>query len=309
MQVTAGLFPGQGSQSVGMGQVFFKENDRAKEIFSQADQVLGFSLSTLCLEGPLEQLTLTENTQPAILTVSYICYELADLELKAAAGHSLGEYTALVAAKAISFDDAVTLVHKRGRYMQEAVPEGEGKMLAVMGPSEEEIRSVIEGMSERGTEIANLNSPGQTVVAGSASSIDTFANLMKEKGAKVIPLNVSAPFHCSLMHPAADRLATDLDAISFNDPVFPVYSNVNASATNSGEQARELLKQQVTSSVRWTDSMLSMIEAEGIEATIEFGSGGVLTKLLKRINKTPSRLEISDPQSLAATKTALSGNA
>ena len=308
MQGVAGLFPGQGSQSVGMGHEFLASNERAQELFAQADEALGFSLSKLCLEGPLEELTLTQNAQPAILAVSYVAFALADIPLAAAAGHSLGEYTALVAAGSLSFVDAVSLVHKRGRYMQEAVPAGAGKMLAVLGPSEEEIMQAISSLEENRTEIANLNSPGQTVVAGDSASIDQFAAHLKEQGVKAIPLNVSAPFHCSLMQSAADNLARDLDAITFADPRFPVYSNVTATATTTGETAKQLLKQQVTGSVRWTESMLNMIKEQDICCTVEFGSGSVLTKLQKRIAASVPRYEISDPATMQSTAEALAAS-
>lgn len=300
-----GLFPGQGSQSVGMGAEFINSNECARELFAQADQALRYPLTQICLNGPLETLTLTENAQPAILTASYVCFLLSGLSLDAAAGHSLGEYTALVSAKALSFTDAVTLVHKRGRYMQEAVPTGEGKMVAVMGPSEEEIQEVISGLNNGVVEIANLNSPGQTVVAGNTIGVESFSTIMSERGGKIIPLNVSAPFHCRLMKPAAERLALDLDAISFSDPVFPVYANVTARPITSGNDARELLKKQVCATVRWTDSMVAVLETEAISDAVEFGAGGVLTKLLKRINKNVNRHEVADPASLEKTKAAL----
>ena len=184
--------------------------------------------------------------------------------------------------------------------MQQAVPTGVGKMVAVMGPSEDEIRSVIESVSEGIKEIANLNSPGQTVVAGDVLGVDAFSVAMQAKGGKIIPLNVSAPFHCQLMAPAAEKLAIDLDAVSFKDPIFPIYSNVTAKAVTTGAQARELLKRQVCGSVRWTDSMRNAIEEQNITHAIEFGAGGVLSKLLKRINPETKRVELDSPQKFAA---------
>ena len=300
-----GLFPGQGSQSVGMGSEFFNSSESVKELFSEADKSLGFSLSELCFNGPIEELTLTKNAQPAILVTSFAAFQLAGLKLSAGAGHSLGEYTALVAAGVITFSDAVNLVHKRGSYMQEAVPAGEGAMVAVMGPSEEEISSVISQVESGVCEIANLNSPGQTVVAGSSAGIESFSEKMKEAGGKVIPLNVSAPFHCSLMQPAAEKLAADLDAITFNDPSFPIYANYSAEAVNAGDQARELLKKQVCGSVRWTDSIQKLFAEVTPTHTVEFGAGGVLSKLQKRIDKSATILQIDKPESLEKVKEAL----
>jgi [acyl-carrier-protein] S-malonyltransferase len=305
MTRVAGLFPGQGSQSVGMGAEFLETSDLARALFEQADQALGFNLSELCAQGPLERLTLTENAQPAILVVSYLCFKASGIELACGAGHSLGEYTALVAAGCLDFSDAVALVHKRGRYMQEAVPQGQGKMVAVMGPGEQEIRAVIGALEEGIVEIANLNCPGQTVVAGEAKAIDIFAEKMSAAGGKIIALNVSAPFHCSLMKPAADKLAKDLDAITFCPPKFSVYSNVSATPIAGAEEAREGLKKQVCSSVRWTESMLKMTQQEQVTHTVEFGAGGVLTKLMKRINSGVARVEVSNPASLAKAKEAL----
>ena len=290
----AGLFPGQGSQSVGMGSDFFSTHEIARELFSVADKALGYSLSKLCLEGPIEALTLTQNAQPAILTVSYICFCIAELKLNAAAGHSLGEYSALVAAQSIDFEDAVKLVHKRGRYMQEAVPSGSGKMVAVMGPSTEEILAAIKTIKSGVAEIANLNSPGQIVVAGDVVGIDAFSAEISKGGGKVIPLQVSAPFHCSLMKPAADALAKDLDAINIRDPQFPIYANFTAKPVTTASGIRQCLKDQVCGSVRWTESIQNLIAEQQITHTVEFGPGGVLTKLLKRINKDPARFEIFD---------------
>ena len=294
MEKIAGLFPGQGSQAVGMGKDFYEASGDAKKLFNDADEILGFKLSELCFNGPIETLTLTENVQPAILTVSYIAYVLKNTELTACAGHSLGEYTALIAAGVLNFSDAVSLVHKRGKFMQEAVKEGEGKMVAVLGPSEEEINEVINSFDEGIKEIANLNSPGQIVVSGDNTGVDKFSEIMKSRGGKVIPLNVSAPFHCSLMKPAEVKLSAELDKTEFSDPKIPIYSNVTAKKISSGDEARELLKQQVCSSVRWTDSMVNMVEEQNISTVMEFGQGGVLSKLMKRINKGINRIEVAD---------------
>ncbi|MCL4138062.1 UNVERIFIED_CONTAM: hypothetical protein GTU68_040156 [Idotea baltica] len=301
MSKLIGLFPGQGSQSVGMGQAIAENSDLAKDIFAIADKALGFSIQELCFNGPIEDLTLTQNAQPAILTVSHICYALAKVPLVAAAGHSLGEFSALVASGSIKFEDAVSLVHKRGCYMQEAVAAGEGAMAAVMGTEEAEIAKAIEQV-EGIVEIANLNCPGQTVVSGASAAVADLSTILQDAGAKVIPLNVSAPFHSSLMQPAAERLEADLAATTFSDPTFPVYANVNALAVTSGDEARKLLVKQVTGSVRWTESILNMIKAEQADTFVEFGNGSVLTKLLKRIDKTIERKNVDSIESAESLK-------
>jgi [acyl-carrier-protein] S-malonyltransferase len=298
---TAALFPGQGSQSIGMGKDLCENFSDARDIFNQADKALGFELSKLCFEGPIEKLTLTEHAQPAILVASYAAFKVAgSVQPTASAGHSLGEYTALVASESIAFEDAVCLVNKRGRYMQEAVQPGAGKMVAVLGPSEEEISDVISKVTAGVAEIANINCPGQIVVAGDVQGVDLFSALMSEQGAKIISLQVSAPFHCRLMKPAAEKLATDLDAITINASKFTVYSNVTASAHTDGDSIRELLKQQVCGSVRWSELMTNMIKEQGVTQSVEFGAGGVLSKLLKRIDNTLARKEVYDAKSVSA---------
>ncbi len=297
----AALFPGQGSQAVGMGKEFFESETLARQLFQAADDALGFKLTDICFNGPIETLTLTENAQPAILVTSFVAFSLLGRDVLAGAGHSLGEYTALVAAGAIDFTDAVQLVHKRGKYMQQAVKPGAGKMVAVMGPSEEEIRAVIESVTVGVSEIANLNCPGQTVVAGDVMGVDAFSELMTKAGGKIIPLNVSAPFHCSLMKPAADKLAAELDKIQFRDPKFPVYANVTAKPVRTADEVRARLKEQVCGTVRWTESMVNLVEGEGITDIIEFGPGAVLSKLMKRINKGINQHEVFNPESLADT--------
>lgn len=301
------LFPGQGSQVVGMGKAFYEADSTAQKIFAEADSALGYSLSKLCFEGPLEELTLTHNAQPAILTASYVAFQLAGINPIAAAGHSLGEYTALVAAGAIDFKDAVKLVHKRGKYMQEAVPQGTGKMIAVLGPTPEAITEAIQAVSDGVKEIANLNCPGQTVVAGDVAGIDGLAAELQKRGAKVIPLNVSAPFHCSLMKPAAARLAVDLDAVQFRDPKFPIYANATAKPVTTAAEVRERLKEQVCAAVRWTESMTNVIQDHAPTQAIEFGAGKVLSNLLKRIQSSVPRVEISEPSSLVQLAKASNG--
>ncbi len=294
------MFPGQGSQSVGMGKAFLDESESAREIFARADEALGFSLSKICIEGPEEKLTETAITQPAILTVSTICYQEyqksqgEQFQTCCAAGHSLGEYSALVAAEAMSFEDAVLLVHKRGSYMQDAVPKGEGKMLAVLGRELSEVEAAIEKVSGV-AEIANFNSPGQIVVAGSAEGIDQLAEVFEGKKVKELP--VSAPFHCSLMKPAADKLAVDLDALEIQEAKFPVYANVSAKGITSPDEIRQALKDQVCSQVKWVDCVSNAL-ASGCDLAIEFGNGNVLTGLMKRIAKDVEKRNICEPANL-----------
>ena len=290
------LFPGQGSQAVGMGKPFFDGSAIGKSLFEEADQVLGFAISKLCFDGPLEQLTLTKYAQPAILTASIAAFKHKGIVPAAAAGHSLGEYSALVAADAIDFADAVKLVHKRGSYMQEAVEPGAGKMIAVLGPTPEEITAAIKKVSVGVKEIANLNCPGQTVVAGDVAGVDALTIELIAAGAKVIPLNVSAPFHCSLMKSAADKLAKDLDTITFKDPKFLVYANYTAQPVRTAAEVRAALKAQVCAPVRWTESMLNALKDTGVTATVEYGAGKVLSNLLKRIDNKVTRLEVATPE-------------
>ena len=297
------LFPGQGSQKIGMGKELAAQSEVARSVFARADKALGFSLSSICFEGPAEKLTLTEIAQPAILTVSVICFELAKaklgsaLKIVAAAGHSLGEYSALVAAGALKFDDAVVLVNKRGRYMQSAVPAGVGKMVAILGKETAEIEAAIAKVKSGVAEIANSNAPGQIVVSGKREAVDEcVANL---GSVKAIELAVSAPFHCSLMEPAAVALAKDLDAISISGAAFPIYANVSAKAVQSPDEIRDALKRQVCGQVRWIESMEHAISERSPKTAIEFGAGNVLSGLLKRINNTVPRLECG---SLAAVE-------
>ncbi len=305
MAKIAALFPGQGSQSVGMGQDWFNKSNEAKKIFALADEVLNFPLSKLCFEGPIEELTLTANTQPALLTVSYISFMLSDISVDVAAGHSLGEFSALVAAGVLSFEDALVLVRKRGQYMQSAVPAGTGSMIAVMGSSEDDIRSLISEINTGVVEIANLNCPGQTVLAGEKEAVQKFSEALSAKGGKSILLNVSAPFHCSMMKPVEDLLSPDLDKTTFNDPKFPVYANYTASKISTGLAARELLKKQICGTVRWTEQVENLVKENDITKVLEFGPGGVLSKLVKRINSGLERLEVFDCTSLETTKNKL----
>jgi [acyl-carrier-protein] S-malonyltransferase len=295
------LFPGQGSQKVGMGSDLFERHSLARELFERADKALGFSLSQICFEGPADKLTLTEIAQPAILTVSTICFRLAQERpfthrIVAAAGHSLGEYSALVAAGAMEFEDAVTLVNKRGRYMQEAVPVGTGKMVAVLGKEVADVEAVLAQVTAEVAEIANVNAPGQIVVAGSAAGIAQFVE--KLGSAKVIELQVSAPFHCTLMKSAEDRLRVDLAAIEIQKPAFPVYQNFTADASDEPETIRENLARQVCGRVRWVECVQNAVKACAPQAAWEYGAGNVLTGLLKRIDTSVTRVNIDSADSL-----------
>ncbi len=281
---TAFVFPGQGSQSVGMGQGFAEEHLR------QASQVLGFDLLKICFVGPEDELKRTEISQPAILTISVAALEtLTKKGIKAdfVAGHSLGEYSALVASGAISFADAVKLVNHRGKFMQEAVPLGVGAMAAVLNLSEEKVVECCKIASAVGiVEPANYNSPDQIVISGTKEAVEKASILCKEAGAKrVIPLAVSAPFHCSLMKPAADKLLVELNTLKVVDPIIPVVANVNAEEEKSADQIKENLYKQVVGSVLWVQSIRTMISL-GVTTFIEVGPGKVLAGLIKKIDPT-----------------------
>jgi len=300
MQKIIALFPGQGSQCVGMGKDFYDETDEAKELFQKANDALSFDLTDLCFNGPIEKLTQTEFVQSAILTVSTICFRsyikkhATDCEILAAAGHSLGEYSALVAGEAISFEDAVVLVNKRGKYMQEAVPAGQGKMVAVLGKNIEDIKATLDQVLTNdetiSVQIANVNAAGQVVVSGASEAVDEFLKCLGT--AKTVTLAVSAPFHSKLMAPAAERLAFDLDKLSISDAKFPIYCNVTAHPVQKSEEIRQALKDQVCGSVLWLDCVNNMLKSFGPQCAIEFGSGNVLSNLMKRINKEVPRLNV-----------------
>ncbi|MBM3294684.1 MAG: ACP S-malonyltransferase [Candidatus Aminicenantes bacterium] len=276
------LFPGQGAQTVGMGRSFFENSEEARRLFETADDVLGFRLSRLCFEGPEEELRLTRNAQPALLVVSTAAFRLLGMEPDAAAGHSLGEYSALVAAGGLAFEDAVLAVHRRGRYMQEAVPVGEGAMAAVLGASAADLEAAC-GRAAGGTvQIANWNSPDQIVIAGHKPAVEDALRIARPPRSVMLP--VSAPFHTSLMAGAEARLAADLDKLSFRDLRFPVVTNVDARVVRTGEEARDALKRQVSRPVRWSAS-IELLAGESAEVFVELGPGKVLTGLVKRIGK------------------------
>src|ERR1700733_11539475 len=285
---TAFVFPGQGSQYIGMGKSLAEKFAAARDVFEQADQALGFSLSELCFEGPPEILQLTENMQPALLTVSVAAWRvLDDHNVKAdfVAGHSLGEYSALVAAGSLAFADAVRLVRKRGQYMQEAVPVGVGAMAALLKLPPEKLYSILTEASQgEVVAAANYNSPDQVVIAGHAGAVARAVELAKAAGAKrAILLQVSAPFHCPLMKPAQERLAADLNSASFRDLAVPLVNNWQARLIRTGADAREGLYQQVPNPVRWAEA-IRKLSSEGATRFIEVGPGGVLTGLLRNIN-------------------------
>ena len=282
------LFPGQGSQYAGMGRSLCERYAAARQIFEQADESLGFELSKLCFEGPDDQLKLTENTQPALLTVSVAAHSVLKEQgvlPDYVAGHSLGEYSALVAAGCLDFADAVRLVRKRGQYMQQAVPPGVGAMAALLKLPEGKLDDILkEAAQDEVVSAANLNSPDQIVIAGHAGAVNRAMELAKAAGAKrAILLPVSAPFHCALMKPAQEKLANDLQATEFRDLLFPLINNWQAQPITSAADAREGLYQQVPNPVRWTETV-RYLAAQGVTEFLEVGAGGVLTGLLKNID-------------------------
>ncbi len=304
MKGIAFVFPGQGSQTVGMGRELHRLSDCGRMTFEEADDVLGFALSRLCFEGPEDQLRLTENTQPAILVVSIAaCRTIAAQGIRPeyVAGHSLGEYSALVAAGSLSFADALRTVRKRGRYMQEAVPIGQGAMAAILGMPESEVIGLCEEAAcGEVLSPANLNSPSQIVIAGAAAAVNRALELAKARGVKrALLLPVSAPFHCALMEPAREKLAKELSQIRFDDPRVPVINNVDAAEIKSGSAVAESLSRQVCSPVRWTASVQRLIGC-GVRLFIELGPGKVLCGLIRQIDRTIKTTNVDDGESLAA---------
>jgi len=297
----AALFPGQGSQKVGMGQRLYAYSSAAKDVLDRAEATLPGLLS-LIFEGPEQTLTLTENAQPALLAVGYAAFraylEAGGQAPKAAAGHSLGEWTAYVAAGSLSLEDALRLVRLRGQLMQAAVPVGRGAMAAVLKVDREAVEAALEGL--QGVWIANLNAPGQTVISGYREAVEEAARTLKAKRARVVFLKVSAPFHSPLMQPAAEKLAAAIEETAFNDPAFPVYANVSAEPVTDAQTAKALLIEQVTAPVRWVD-ILTRLGADGFRTFLEFGSGNVLTGLLKRTLPEARARSIEGPDELADT--------
>jgi [acyl-carrier-protein] S-malonyltransferase len=303
------IFPGQGSQNPGMGKELAERFSAARRVFEEADDALGFAISRLCFEGPAEDLQLTENTQPAILTVSVAAFRALKEAGMAApafvAGHSLGEYSALVAAGALSLSDAVRTVRARGRYMQEAVPVGTGAMAAVLGGELADIERICEAArQDQVCSIANFNSPNQAVIAGNTEAVDRAIEGLNGFAKRVIKLKVSAPFHCALMKPATERLAADLERLKFNDPEIPVVTNVDARPVTVPNELRDALVRQVSAPVRWVESMQFLI-GQGVDTFVEAGPGKVLSGLMRQINRDVRMLNVEDAASLEATEAAL----
>ena len=304
------IFPGQGSQYPGMGKNLVENFPVAKLLFEEANDALRFSISKLCFEGSVDDLQLTENTQPAILTTSAAVFRTMQSEgfpkPEYVAGHSLGEYSALFAASGVTIEAAVRTVRSRGKYMQDAVPVGTGAMAAVIGGDLKTIeQSCAEAAQKQICAPANINAPNQVVIAGHTEAVDRASELLKERGAKrVVKLNVSAPFHCELMKPAQERLAADLETVDFQELMTRLVTNVDAAEITKGDDARECLVRQVTAPVRWLQSIEHMI-ANGIETFVEVGPGKVLTGLMRQINRDVKCFNVEDADSLKSTAAAL----
>ena len=295
------LFPGQGSQVVGMGSDLYNNFGIVKKIFQEADEKLQFSISKIILNGPEDQLQLTENTQPAILIVSYSIFRILEKELnldiknfKFFAGHSLGEYSALVCSNSLSFEDALYLLKERGKAMQEAVPVGMGAMIAILGTNINELEKLIKLRKKNSgvCEIANDNSEGQVIISGDKEDIYSLGVLLKENKIKYIPLKVSAPFHCSLMNEAAEKMKEKINNVKFNNPILKIISNVNAKPENDPDKIKELLIKQIYSTVKWRESLIYMAK-EKVKNFIEIGPGKVLSGMVKRTIKDANSFSIN----------------
>ncbi|MBZ0159990.1 MAG: ACP S-malonyltransferase [bacterium] len=302
MNAIALVFPGQGSQRVGMGREFWQHVPEARVLFEKGSESLGTDLARLCFEGPAELLTLTANAQPAIMAVSMAAFAALQHEgitCDYVAGHSLGEYSALVAAGSLAFEDAIRIVRKRGEFMQEAVAPGTGTMAAVLGLDMQSVYAACEEAARYGVvEVANLNGPGQVVIAGKTEAVEQAIESAKQRGAKrAVRLHVSAPFHCSLMRPAGERLAGALRTIAIADPLVPLVNNADAELLTKREEIADSLVRQVTSPVRWEDVVRRLVK-EGVTLFLELGPGKVLTGLIKRIAPEATALYAEDPDSL-----------
>ncbi|WP_036375995.1 ACP S-malonyltransferase [Mitsuokella jalaludinii] len=306
MNKLAFVFPGQGAQAVGMGKDLFDQYDVAKRLFAEADEALGYSIKDMCFEGPADDLKLTANTQPAILTVSVIVNEILKehgVQPDVAGGHSLGEYSALVAAGVLSFQDAVALVHKRGQYMQEAVPVGEGGMAAIIGLDDEVIAAACEKATKEAGEVqpVNFNCPGQTVIAGTTHGVEKAVEELKAAGAKkAVVLPVSAPFHSTLMKPAAEKLAAELDKVAIHDAAFPVVSNFTGELETKAEEIKANLVAQADHPVRWIACVKTM-QAFGADTFVEAGPGKTLCGFNRRIDRSLKSLNVENLESLQKT--------
>tara|TARA_X000001036_G_scaffold21712_1_gene18209 strand:+ start:2223 stop:3173 length:951 start_codon:yes stop_codon:yes gene_type:complete len=302
------LFPGQGTQTVGMGSEFYKNFQIVKKIFEEADDRLKFKISKIILEGPENELKLTKNTQPAILTLSYAIFTVLKKEFnfnfkstKFFAGHSLGEYSALVCADSLDFKDALFLLFERGKSMQEAVPVGKGSMIAILGSKIEELKNLISEIKIEGVcEIANDNAEGQTIISGDIESINKLQNTLVENKKKYIPLNVSAPFHCSLMNPAANKMKDKINSVHFKKPIFDIVCNVTSKPENNPKDIKKLLVEQIYSTVRWRESIINM-NKENIANFIEIGPGKVLSGMVKRTVKNINCFSINSIDDMKKT--------
>ncbi|GIO21933.1 ACP S-malonyltransferase [Oceanobacillus sp. J11TS1] len=303
MKRIAFMFPGQGSQAVGMGKDLYDAYPAIQKLYQEANEVLGMDLQTLMFEGPKETLTETENTQPALLLSSVAVSHLLEengIQPSMVVGHSLGEYSALVAAGAIKWQDAIRLVKVRGRLMEQAFPKGQGTMAAVLGLSQKKVQAAINQVEDEIVDLANLNCPGQIVISGSVAGVEKATAVLKEAGAKrVLPLNVSGPFHSRLMKQANESFAKHLSEVAFEDAKMPVYANVSAEAVTAKETIQELLIKQLYSPVRFEESIQKMLE-ENIDAFVEVGTGKVLCGLLKKIDRKTKTFAVQDQESLEA---------